>query len=88
MNHDIIGIKELLEVQRNHLNKIKFHNRIQNEKYLREHPEIEFILKNFLMKILEDRPVNSIQYAGEFFNKMDLKKLYEKEVDKEKQENK
>ena len=83
MNHDIIGVKELLEAQKMHLNKVKFHNRIQNEKYLRDHPEIEFIIKNFLTKILEDRPQNSIQYAGEFFNKMDLKKLYEKEVLKE-----
>ena len=83
MNHDILGLKELLEAQKMHLNKVKFHNRIQNEKYLRDHPEIEFIIKNFLTKILEDRPQNSIQYAGEFFNKMDLKKLYEKEVLKE-----
>ena len=56
MNHDLIGIKELLKIQSNQINRIKFYTRIDNEKYLREHPEIEFIIQQFLVKLLEDQP--------------------------------
>ena len=80
MNHDLIGIKELLKIQSNQINRIKFYTRIDNEKYLREHPEIEFIIQQFLVKLLEDQPRNCISYAGNFFHSTDFRTAYEKEI--------
>ena len=80
MNHDLIGIKELLKIQSNHINRIKFYTRIDNEKYLREHPENEFIIQQFLVKLLEDQPRNCISYAGNFFHSTDFRTAYEKEI--------
>lgn len=77
MNHDLTGIRGLLKQQKDQIKRIKFLTKIDNEKYLREHPEIEFILQNFLIKLLEDRPSNTLKYSGEFFNKTDFRSLYE-----------
>lgn len=81
-NHDLTGIRDLLKVQKQQINKIKFLKRIDNERYLREHPEIEFILGNFLVKLLEDRPHNTLKYSGEYFNKTDFRTLYDDSVNK------
>ena len=78
MNHDLIGIKDLLKIQKNKINRIKFYTRIDNEKYLREHPEIEFIIQQFLVKLLEDQPNNVISYAGNFFHGTNFREGYEK----------
>ena len=80
MNHDLIGIKDLLKRQKQQINRIKFYTRIDNEKYLREHPEIEFIIQQFLVKLLEDQPRNCISYAGNFFHSTDFRTAYEKEI--------
>ena len=77
MNPDNVGIKDLLRIQKQKMEQIKFHTRIDNEKYLREHPEMEFIIENFLVKLLQDRPANTLKYAGEYFNKTDFRSLYE-----------
>ena len=78
MNHDLIGIKDLLKRQKQQINRIKFFTRIDNEKYLREHPEIEFIIQQFLVKLLEDQPKNCIKDAGKFFHTTNFKELYKK----------
>jgi len=78
MNHDLIGIKKLLKIQKNKINQIKFYTRIDNEKYLREHPELEFIIQQFLVKLLEDQPKNCISYAGNFFHTTNFREGYEK----------
>lgn len=77
MNHDLAGIDSLIEAQSKQLEKIKFYSRVDNELYLRSHPELEFILENFLVKLLEDRPDNVIEYAGNQFNKTDFRTLWE-----------
>ena len=78
MNHDLTGIKDLLKRQKEQVDKIKYLTRIDNEKYLREHQEIEFIIQHFLLKLLEDRPPNTLKYSGEFFNKTDFRALFTK----------
>ena len=78
MNHDLIGIKKLLKIQKNKINQIKFYTRIDNEKYLREHPELEFIIQQFLVKLLEDQPKNCISYAGNFFHTTNFREGYDK----------
>lgn len=76
MNHDLTGIENLIEEQENQLEKIKFYTRVDNEVYIREHPELQFILENFLIKVLEDKPENVFEYAGKHFNKTDFKAKY------------
>jgi hypothetical protein len=76
MNHDLVGIKELLKAQGQLVERIKFLTRIDNEKYLREHPEIEILIGIYLIKLVEERPSNILKFTGEFFNKTDLKQLY------------
>ena len=83
MNHDLIGIKDLLKRQKQQINRIKFFTRIDNEKYLREHPEIEFIIQQFLVKLLEDQPKNCIKDAGKFFHTTNFKELYKKYLEEE-----
>ena len=80
MNHDLTGIDDLIKTQSIQLNKIKFFNRVDNEIYLREHPELEFILENFLIKLLEDRPEKVFKYAGQHFNTTDFRSLYDKKL--------
>jgi hypothetical protein len=82
MNHDLTGIKDLLKLQKEQIKRIKFHTRVDNEKYLREHPEVEFLLGQYLVKLLEDRPNNTLKYSGEFFNKTDFRSIYEKSIKK------
>ena len=81
MNHDLIGIKDLLKRQKEQIDKIKFWTRIDNEKYLREHPEIEFIIQQFLVKLLEDQPKNCVKYAGNFFHTTNFKDAYKQAVE-------
>jgi len=80
MNPDHVGIKDLLRIHKEKMDQIKFNTRIDNERYLREHPEIEFIIENFLVKLLQDRPLNTLTYAGEYFNKTDFRSLYESKM--------
>ncbi len=82
MNHDLTGIKDLLKAQKELTDRIKFLTRIDNEKYLREHPEIEFIIENYLVKMLEVRPNNILKYSGEYFNNNDLRAKYEEKFSK------
>jgi hypothetical protein len=82
MNHDLTGIKDLLKLQKEQIKRIKFLTRVDNEKYLREHPEIDYILGQYLVKLLEDRPRNTLKYSGEFFNKTDFRTMYEKTLKK------
>ncbi len=77
MDHDLTGIKDLLKLQKEQLKRIKFLTRVDNERYLRQHPEIEFIIGEFLVKLLEDKPGSTLKYSGEFFNKTDFRQLFE-----------
>ncbi len=76
MNHDLTGIDDLLSKQKEQIEKIKFLTRIDNEHYLREHPETDFIIESFIMKLLEEKPNNIVKYAGELFNKTDFRAEY------------
>jgi hypothetical protein len=76
MNNDLTGIPGLIVKQGNQVEKIQYLTRIDNEKYLRNHPEVEFILESFIVKLLEDRPDNTFEYAGDFFNQTDFQKEY------------
>ena len=72
-NHDLIGINGILKAQKNEIEKKKLELRMENERYLRQHREINFIVELFVSKILDDRPENILEYAGTFFDSAGLR---------------
>lgn len=42
---------------------------MSNEKYIRDHPELNTIISVFLFRILEEKPENILAYAGRYFDK-------------------
>jgi len=83
MNHDLVGVPGLIKTHEEKINRIKYFTRVDNELYLREHPELEFIIENFLIKLLEDQPEEIFEYAGKSFSKTDYRKLYIQKLNKE-----
>lgn len=67
--HDIINIKGLTNKQNEEVKKIKADIKMENEKYLREHKEIDLIINIFMCKLLDEKPDNVLEFAGNFFNK-------------------
>lgn len=41
--------------------------RIENEKYLRKHPELNKMISEFMMALLKDKPKEVLPYAVVFF---------------------
>ncbi|XP_029658072.1 RIIa domain-containing protein 1 [Octopus sinensis] len=56
------------------LNQLKIHIRIENEKYLNEHPEVECMLAGFLSEILMKQPDNIHEFAAEHFTNPNLRR--------------
>ena len=66
--HDILGIPGILDVHRKEFEKKKLNIRIENEKYLRNHPELTAMLRMFMQDVLNDYPDNILEYAGSYFD--------------------
>ena len=77
-NHDLIGVEGILQAQKNEIEKKKLELRMENERYFRQHPEINFMLQLFTAKILDDTPDNILEYAGTFFDSAGLRDLVSK----------
>ena len=43
-NHDLIGVQGILKAQKNEIEKKKLELRMENERYIRQHPELNYIL--------------------------------------------
>ena len=84
-NHDLIGIQGILRAQKNEIEKKKLELRMENERYFRQHPEINSLLQLFVQRILDDRPENILEYAGTFFDSASLNELVSKSQKKEDQ---
>ena len=52
-----------MEVSEEKLDKI----RIENERYLRKHPELHEMISEFMVALLKDKPKDVLQYAIVFF---------------------
>eukprot|EP00514_Thraustochytrium_sp_LLF1b_P009428 CAMPEP_0184557140 /NCGR_PEP_ID=MMETSP0199_2-20130426/41975_1 /TAXON_ID=1112570 /ORGANISM="Thraustochytrium sp., Strain LLF1b" /LENGTH=69 /DNA_ID=CAMNT_0026953983 /DNA_START=205 /DNA_END=411 /DNA_ORIENTATION=+ len=52
--------------QQESLNEKKVQLRMENERYLREHPELSQVLDAFFKKTLMEKPDNIEQFAAEF----------------------
>ena len=56
-------------MQTEEVQQIKIALRKSNEVYLRNHPEIQKILKVFVAKVLQEKPENVLSFAGNFLTK-------------------
>uniref|UniRef100_A0A0G4IDS5 RIIa domain-containing protein n=1 Tax=Chromera velia CCMP2878 TaxID=1169474 RepID=A0A0G4IDS5_9ALVE len=65
----------LTEKQQRQLNKTKVLTNVQNEKYLRSHPELKKLVSVFLNETLEHKPDRILEFAGDFFTRPDLRAL-------------
>ncbi|CAM9715430.1 unnamed protein product [Heterosigma akashiwo] len=60
-------MESLTEQQQQSLNEAKVQLRIENEEYLRKHPELKQLISHFMSKVLEERPENVNEFAKNFF---------------------
>jgi len=51
------------------LDQKKVDIQIQNEYYLREHPELRYLIKNFYVELLERKPKDITQFAVSYFTR-------------------
>ncbi|XP_001176667.1 RIIa domain-containing protein 1 [Strongylocentrotus purpuratus] len=58
--------------QQEKLNNFKMQTRVANEKYLRDHPEVDILLAEFLRDVLSRRPENIQDFAADWFTKPQL----------------
>ncbi|XP_052101118.1 RIIa domain-containing protein 1-like [Mytilus californianus] len=62
----------LSKEQQQKLNDFKKKTRVENEKYLRDHPEVECLLSGFLGEVLKERPENIRDFAADHFTNTEL----------------
>ncbi|XP_048339506.1 RIIa domain-containing protein 1 isoform X2 [Sphaerodactylus townsendi] len=58
--------------QKMELMEFKINTKIENEKYLRSHKEVELLLAGFLRSVLLQRPENIQEFAADYFTNPDL----------------
>ncbi|XP_076465486.1 RIIa domain-containing protein 1-like [Babylonia areolata] len=71
----------LSKKQQEELNTFKIKTRMENERYLRDHPEVECILAGFLGETLMKRPEDIREFAAEYFTKPDLPSKVQKQLE-------
>ncbi|XP_033055039.1 RIIa domain-containing protein 1 [Trachypithecus francoisi] len=57
----------LSAAQLEQLRKFKIQTRIANEKYLRTHKEVEWLISGFFREIFLKRPDNILEFAADYF---------------------
>ena len=62
----------LTEAQQTALNAFKVKTHLENERYLRDHPEIECLVQSFVSEVCKERPGDLREYAAEYFTNPDL----------------
>ncbi|XP_072346754.1 RIIa domain-containing protein 1-like [Scyliorhinus torazame] len=62
----------LNQEQQNRLWNFKINSRIANEYYLRDHPEVEWLLSDFLRSVLLKRPEDIREFASEYYTDANL----------------
>ena len=62
----------LTSEQQSQLNKFKVKTHIENEKYLRDHPEIECLVQSFIGDVCTNRPDDLREYAAQYFSNPQL----------------
>ncbi|KAM4579954.1 RIIa domain-containing protein 1 [Odontesthes bonariensis] len=57
--------------QQEKLRHFKIKTRIDNERYLRSHPEVEEMISHFLRDVLLKRPTDIREFAADHFTSLD-----------------
>ena len=63
----------LSEEQQVRLNQAKVELRLENERYIRAHPELRQLFKHFMAVVLEEKPDNVQEFAANFFTQDNLR---------------
>lgn len=71
----------LLPEQQQRLNNTKVQLNMQNEHYLRAHPEIQSMVSVFVHQVLEQKPDDILSFAGDFFTRPDLYAMVKKKTE-------
>ncbi|XP_053182957.1 RIIa domain-containing protein 1 [Scomber japonicus] len=58
--------------QQEKLRQFKIKTRVENEKYLRSHPEVEVLIGDFLRDVLLKRPTDIREFAADHFTNPNL----------------
>uniref|UniRef100_A0A4W5PLS2 RIIa domain-containing protein n=1 Tax=Hucho hucho TaxID=62062 RepID=A0A4W5PLS2_9TELE len=58
--------------QQQQLRQFKIITRINNEKYLREHPEVEALISDLIRDVFLKRPTDIQEYAADYFTDPNL----------------
>jgi hypothetical protein len=64
--------KALTKTEQDELNQLKIKIRVENERYLRSHPEISAMISSFTNKVLLERPEDLREFAADFFSDPNL----------------
>lgn len=69
VSNDICGVEGFVFMQKEEVDRLKAKLRQDNKEYIAKHPEIKRILLVFLLKVLDQKPLNIIAFAGNFLSK-------------------
>ena len=67
VEHNVIGLKGIIPQHRQNVEDLKLTVKMDDELYLRKHPELSYLLSIFMRKVLIEKPENPIEFSGEFF---------------------
>ncbi|XP_034409980.1 RIIa domain-containing protein 1 [Cyclopterus lumpus] len=67
-----LDVGELSAEQQEMLRRFKSKTKIDNEKYLRSHPEVEVLMADFLRNVLCKGPADIHEFAADHFSNPDL----------------
>ena len=70
----------LSKQQQEKLHQQKVQMRLNNEKYLRAHPELKALVSFFMRTLLEEKPEKPELFAAEFFTRPDVKPIVLKSI--------
>ncbi|XP_025022770.1 RIIa domain-containing protein 1 [Python bivittatus] len=75
-----LDVGSLHTKQLDQLLAFKINTKINNEKYLRAHTEIEVLLSGFLRDVLMQRPENIREFAADYFTNPELPKKIQQQM--------
>ncbi|XP_068998892.1 RIIa domain-containing protein 1 [Embiotoca jacksoni] len=67
-----LDVSVLTPEQQEKLRQFKIKTRIDNDKYLRSHPEVEVLIGDFLRDVLLKRPADIKEFAADHFTNLNL----------------
>ncbi|XP_022621929.1 RIIa domain-containing protein 1 [Seriola dumerili] len=67
-----LDVAVLSPEQQEKLRQFKIKTRIDNEQYLRSHPEVELLIGDFLRDVLLKRPADICEFASDHFTNPNL----------------